>query len=357
MYIVYIISGCSQNIDSYNLYSQFNNGIEPIDASIDDFIYENNNGIITINKYIGEKENVIVPSTINGYPVKIIGKSAFASGYELIPGSEDEYIKKYGNAVNICVSEGVEKLEDYSFSSPAIESVVLPSTIRMIGDGCFCESNIESLYIPSNEPVIIGKKAFSLCKELNKIDVNRIEKWDWSAIYYCEKLEHITGINESTKITGEDPLYTDILCECRHLDSSEYNGWWYRIIGNEACITDYSGDKTEIEVPTEINGYKVTQIGKSAFGKFISEDNISEICRQFTNIVIPDSVEVIGAYAFDCCMELEDVVLPNALKKIGKGAFRGCNKLNEIYLPADITLDGDLFIWSETAQKIKVVYQ
>ena len=62
------------------------------------------------------------------------------------------------------------------------------------------------------------------------------------------------------------------------------------------------------------------------------------------SIVIPDSVTVIGGYAFDGCTNLANVQLGKNLQTIGPEAFRGCVKITEIALPEGLqTIDGGAF--------------
>ena len=44
-----------------------------------------------------------------------------------------------------------------------------------------------------------------------------------------------------------------------------YNNFNYSISNGTATITGYVGSETEIEIPSEINGYAVTIIGRRAF--------------------------------------------------------------------------------------------
>ena len=70
-----------------------------------------------------------------------------------------------------------------------------------------------------------------------------------------------------------------------------------------AEITDYTGKGTELVVPSEIDGYKVTSIGNYAFA----------YCKSITSATIGKSVTNIGFGAFHNCSSLETLNF-NAVK-------------------------------------------
>ncbi len=47
-------------------------------------------------------------------------------------------------------------------------------------------------------------------------------------------------------------------------------------------------------------------------------------------LVIPDTVEKIGDYAFEYCIELEEIVFSKNLKSIGKYAFNKCENIKKL---------------------------
>lgn len=60
------------------------------------------------------------------------------------------------------------------------------------------------------------------------------------------------------------------------------------LIDGEACIPEYWGDSGEFIIPSELDGYPVTNIGGGVFSG----------CKSLTSIAIPESVTGIGDLAF-----------------------------------------------------------
>ena len=87
---------------------------------------------------------------------------------------------------------------------------------------------------------------------------------------------------------------------------------------------------TDIELPSVIDGKAVTSIGKSAF----NADDI-DACSDLTSIIIPDSVTIIGRYAFCNCTSLTDIVIPDSVTSIGQYAFLDCASLTEIIVDSN----------------------
>lgn len=85
----------------------------------------------------------------------------------------------------------------------------------------------------------------------------------------------------------------------------------------DGTIKSYIGNKTNVVIPSEIDGRKVTKIGDVAF--FASET--------LKRIVIPDTVTSIGDAAFQYCTNLVSVKMPDNIVEIGESAFDSCENL------------------------------
>ena len=103
-----------------------------------------------------------------------------------------------------------------------------------------------------------------------------------------------------------------LLLSALTLSSAADDGTWtYTLSGDEATITGCVATcPAELVIPSEVDGYKVTGIGITAFSG-----------KGLTSVVIPSSVEDIkvGAFSSNGITELE---IPGNVTDIGTGAFR-----------------------------------
>lgn len=109
-------------------------------------------------------------------------------------------------------------------------------------------------------------------------------------------------------------------------------------------LEKYNGAAMEVVVP---NSVKI--IGKEAFADCIGitsvvlPDSVQEIgvssfrrCHALTSVVIPNSVQKIGAQAFSGCSSLASVVIPDSVQKIAEAAFAECSSLASVTIPNSI---------------------
>lgn len=114
----------------------------------------------------------------------------------------------------------------------------------------------------------------------------------------------------------------------------------------EIIITAYKGKKKDVVFPNEIEGKRVVQIGK------VNEDGSSDYVTDgsIQSIYVPGSVKAIDNVAFCDCEELYNVTLEEGIERIGPSAFRLCKNLTEIVIPNSlVSIGSDAF--SETGIK------
>ncbi|MBR3149278.1 MAG: leucine-rich repeat protein [Eubacterium sp.] len=105
-------------------------------------------------------------------------------------------------------------------------------------------------------------------------------------------------------------------------DGFEYSAWY-----GEASITGYSGNATDIVIPSKIKGCTVTEIGYYAFYDYENEN-----LQNIKSVTIPEGVKRIGQGAFCSCSSLESIILPSTLTYIGLEAFYECVNLTSVDL-------------------------
>ena len=150
---------------------------------------------------------------------------------------------------------------------------------------------------------------------------------------------------------GVKPLLTSITAYAE--DGTLANGLHYRINDGAAIIDGYTGSEKSLEIPSEIDGYPVTQIGWSAFSGCTSLTSITIPygvvsigwkaffgCTSLTSITIPEDVTSIGESAFESCTSLTSITIPESVTYLGWKAFSGCTSLTSITIPGSVTSIG-----------------
>lgn len=118
-----------------------------------------------------------------------------------------------------------------------------------------------------------------------------------------------------------------LLCGCNTKtapEGPEYLYSTYDLEGeNFITLTKYMGNKTDVVVPTELDGLPVTEIGAGCFAE-----------TSVVSVTVPDSILVIESGAFSKCAALTSVTLPEEMLYLGSQVFAECTSLKEITLPA-----------------------
>lgn len=91
----------------------------------------------------------------------------------------------------------------------------------------------------------------------------------------------------------------------------------YEQVHNSIRITGFQGLGSEVQIPQYIDELPVLSIAKKAF---LSKKNLRKI-------LLPDTVEEIGDWAFAYCDSLEQVDLPGGAVQFGRAVFLDCGKL------------------------------
>jgi len=202
-----------------------------------DYEYEIVGDSITIVKYNGDDEELVIPDTMDGLSVTVIGEGAF---------KENETLK------SVVISDNVILIDKAAFRKcTELESVQFGESVEEIGEGSFSACQNLKQVIVNNNLRVIKDSAFSSCDKLTTLDLP-------------ESVESIgTGVFSQSGI--KNFKFPQKIKE----------------IGNG---TFYLSDLETVTLPENVE----------VIGGAFAETKITEI-------FIPDSVISISDYAFDEC--------------------------------------------------------
>lgn len=104
----------------------------------------------------------------------------------------------------------------------------------------------------------------------------------------------------------------------------------YTTENGEVTITDYTGTREHVLIPSEIGGFPVTALADKAFYE-----------KHVTTVVVPDSVTEIGDLCFSGDNYLVSLTLPDGLAELSYGALESCYSLLDFDLPKGLKTIGE----------------
>ncbi len=297
-----------------------------------DYEYTIENGEVTITKYTGSDADVIIPSTIEGYPVTSICDSAFRYCTSL---------------TSVTIPDSVISIGDWAFGNcQSLTSVTIPDSVTNIGVHAFyyCES-LTSVAIPDSV-TSIGVGAFTGCYNLTSITVNEnntnYSSDEYGVLYNKDKTTLIKYPVGNSRETFEIP------------DSvTSIGDWAFEVCYSLTSVT-IGNSVTSIGYAAFVSCDSLTSITVDSANRYYSSDEYGvlynkdkttliqyPIGNSRTTFEIPDSVISIGFSAFYDCDSLTSVTIPDNVTNIGDFAFLRCTSLSSITIGNSVTSIGD----------------
>jgi len=115
--------------------------------------------------------------------------------------------------------------------------------------------------------------------------------------------------------------------------------WELSCDGSSVVITGYTGTGTDIWIPPRIQGLPVTGIGNHAFSEEGMGDGFVQASRQFTSVILPNTLTHIGEEAFRGSL-LSEISIPASVSYISLMAFCS-NRLHCVRIANGATHIGD----------------
>ena len=268
-------------------------------------------------------------------------------------------------ATAIEIEEGVVCIDDNAFEDCDVTSVLLPSTLKTIGEMAFFRcGSLQEINFPTSVETI-GERAFegvNVCGVRYYANGTRCYGWLGPRQKIADAIEIEEGVVCIDDNAFKDCRVTSVLLPStlKTIGDSAFNSCDIEQINFPDGLEEIgryafkSCAFTQLELPSS-----VTMIGKGAFSscgnletvdlpnKLTSlEDATFEHCSSLKNIQIPNSVKEIGKRAFGECRQLEELTIPKSVTCIGVGAFEKCKSLTSVILPDHLKV-----IKSETFNK------
>ncbi len=282
------------------------------------------NGEYAVTKCDSSATEVEILSEINDIPVTIINSVAFKDCTNLTAVKIPDSIKRIDSSAfynctaltEINIPDGIPSIEDELFyNCSGLTAITLPDSITYIGGSAFSGcSNLKSINIPKNTEIIYG-----------------------GAFYNCTSL---TDIVIPDSVTGIGP---ETFWGCTSLKNLTL-GKGLTSIG---YLSFYNCNNLENLYVTDITAYLNCEYHPSLAAPMDYAENLYINGREPTELLLPEGVNQIPAYAFKGCTSLTSIYIPKSVTNIDLSAFYGCDNLTDITVNSEngyySSIDGDLF--------------
>lgn len=184
---------------------------------------------------------------------------------------------------------------------------MIPSTVTKIGDYAFCSCPINTITIPSSVK-IIGEGSFSWCTSLVEVSFQEQSQLTYIGKYAFQNCEKLKNIKMPSKVEKIDRYAFSEYGSLREIDIP------YRVDGIEDCTFQNCDRLEKITFPY------ISYIGEHAFSN----------CNTLKDIELPDSLTDIEEGAFNSCAGLVVITIPPSVEYIGGDSFDGCENLTKV---------------------------
>ena len=240
-YIIYHCSICDLDLEAEYMINENELNFDYSITSSKDAITGEITTFANIKGYLGDDENVTIPSYIRGNPVFYIEENAFSNNK---------------NIKNVTISENVKQIKEGAFQN--------------------C-TNLNSITIP-NSVISIGENAFYACKNIEKVNITNME--NWCNIKFFDS-------NSNPLCYGGDLYLNNVIVNDLVIPNSVTN--------INACAFCGCGSLTEIIIPDS-----VTSIGSYAFSNCdsLAEVTIPESVTSIGDSAFYNSYDLTDVYYF-----------------------------------------------------------
>lgn len=264
---------------------------------------------IRIVGYVGNEEVVVIPSEIDGKPVREIKYLRdYYSREDTNPDTKEivipDGVTKIGgmesckNVVKVYIPDSVVEIERYAFKGcDKMETVNLPDGLKSLGHHAFWEcKSLKEITLPKGLSVI-GDGTFAYCQSLQKVVIPYGVRFIRDGVFEgCDSLNEVNIPDSVMEMGGY------VFSRCKNLSRVKLSKNLTVIKEESFCGCNIKS----IELPKKLTG-----IGRRAFAR-----------NPIKQIVIPSKVTYVEDYAFYSCRELKKITMKGKkMEEIEKRAF------------------------------------
>jgi len=247
-------------------------------------------------------------SAMNGEGVTSIGNYAFSGLH---------------NLRNVSFGWVLSHIGDYAFyQCSKLMSVVIPDTVKTIGEGAFADTGLKLIVFDGSAPAI-GEKAFDSVTAI--------------ALYPAGDASWTKSV---MKNYGGKIIWIPYSDELLHGICGEALIWF---LNHQGILTIFgTGAMYDYSAPARTATFGID--AKNAVTSLRSTGEMApwhDVVSNIQRIEIGEEVTSIGAHAFSNCNMVQSITIPAGITTIGQGAFSDCTELAEISFDGDAPEIGD----------------
>jgi hypothetical protein len=280
----------------------------------EDFATTVYDGALTIAKYSGTGDAVVIPAAIQGQPVVAIGREAFSAAR----------LKK------VVIPDHIVRIEEQAFVYCAsLAEVAIGRGVTNIGAGAFRNcTRLESFTVGADNPAY---------RSVDGILFNKTR----TALLQCPARRSGNFIVPP----GVTEIGPEAFSRCGILTNIV-------LPAGVACLGDWAFERcgvVSVQIPDSVTNIGIgvfsscAGLAKADVGQGLARlgHRMFERCGKLSRVAIPDEVVEIGDWAFYACTNLTRMAIPGAVTRIGHRAFFECAGLAGIEIPGRVAEIGD----------------
>jgi len=201
---------------------------------------------VHIQGYLGKDSDLIIPDTIQNYPVVAIDDAAFYAC----------------NLTSVILPDSVRYIGHSAFAENPLHTITLPAQLNFIGEGAFAYTHLTHFSLPETV-TFLGAGAFYYCHELTSVQIPALPSLPNRCFFECLSLVDVS-LGEGVLSIGDECFYG-----CFELE--------------------------KISLPNSIR-----EIGHQAFSG----------CNSLHTVILSKGLERIGDTCFWHCPSLKSIYIP-----------------------------------------------